>query len=97
MDGNEEKVMGLADDKALEFLQLDPISKGFNPGLFDYKMKQAIFGFRAKREITLNRRMEIDQRLRAVRMAINDPSDRADYIRATAPKLLPDLKMRPTK
>jgi len=96
MESNEEKVMELADKKALDFLQLDPASKDFKPGLFDYGMKQAIFGFRAKREITLNRRMEIDQRLRAVRMAIGDPKDRAEYIRATAPKLLPDLKARPS-
>jgi len=95
MESSEEKIMDLADQKALEFLQLNPREKEFNPGEFDYLMKQAIFGFRTKREIALNRRMEIDQRLRAVRMAIEKPEDRERYIRESAPKLLPELKKRP--
>jgi hypothetical protein len=95
MEEGEIKIIDLSNKKALEFLELDPNQKGFNPGEFDYLMKQAIFGFRATREIKLNRRMEIDQRLRAVRMAINTPEDRERYIRETSPQLLPELKKRP--
>jgi hypothetical protein len=91
----EQKIIELAESKALSFLQLDCKEKSFNPGEFDYLMKQAIFGFRTKREIKLNERMEIDQTLRAIRMAFSEPKDREKYIRATAFKMIPDLQSRP--
>ena len=64
-------------------------------GQIDLLTKQAIFGFRMKREANLNERTAIDQRLRAVRMAIGTPEDRERYIRESSPKLLPELKKRP--
>ena len=100
MDNEEtpsQQIIALAEEKALQFLQLNCTEKSFNPGEFEYLMKQAIFGFRNTREIKLNRRMEIDQQLRAIRMAFADPKDREAYIRASANKVLPDLQSRPKK
>lgn len=97
METSENRIIEMANKKALKFLELNPNEKGFNPGEFEYLMKQAIFGFRTKREITLNKRMEIDQQLRAIRMAFSNPKEREVYIRATANRMLPDLQARPNK
>jgi hypothetical protein len=56
-------------------------------------MKQAIFGFRIKQEVTKNARAAIDQTLRAARFL--KPDERERYVRESAPKLLPQLKKRP--
>ncbi len=93
----EQQIIKLAGEKALRFLELNCSEKGFNPGEFEYLMKQAIFGFRSVREIKLNSRMEMDQQLRAIRMAFSDPKERETYIRATATRMLPDLQSRPKK
>jgi len=97
MVDQEDRITELADSMAIKFMEIDYTATGFNPGVFDYAMKQAIFGFRAKREITLRKRMETDQKLRAIKMAIDNTKDREAYIRATGVGLLPELKSRPTK
>jgi len=43
MEEKENQIIDLADEKALQFLRLDPNEKSFNPGEFNYLMKQAIF------------------------------------------------------
>ncbi|OPZ34428.1 MAG: hypothetical protein BWY96_03131 [Spirochaetes bacterium ADurb.BinA120] len=88
----EEKLVSLADAKALEFLSLQPGHEGFSDGE-EALMKQAIFGFRIKQESTKNARATIDQTLRAARFL--RPEEREAYVRTSAPKLLPDLKKRP--
>ena len=91
----EKKIIELAEEKALAFLKLDFKAEEFNPEESDFLMKQAIFGFRTKREIKLNERMEIDQTLRAIKMAFSKPEEREKYIRATTAKMIPDLQNRP--
>ena len=97
MMGKEEEIIDLSDDRALAFLKADPGDAIAGREEFEILMKQAIFGFRVKREIMLNKRMDIDQRLRAVKLAIATPEDRERYIRATAPSILPQLQDRPEK
>ena len=88
----EERLVELADHKALEFLTLDPRDGGFTDGEIAL-MKQAIFGFRIKQESTKNRRATTDQMLRAARFL--KPEEREAYVRESNPKLLPELKSRP--
>jgi hypothetical protein len=88
----EETLVDLADQKALEFLQIAPGEAGFTDGQ-EALMKQAIFGFRIKQEATKNKRALTDQILRAARFL--KPEDRERYVRETAPKSLPELKKRP--
>jgi hypothetical protein len=92
MENTEVKLVELADQKALEFLQLKPAESGFSQAQ-EALMKQAIFGFRIKQEATKNKRAVIDQHLRAARFL--KPEERESYVRESAPKLLPDLKKRP--
>lgn len=87
--GQEGKIADLAVQRALDVMQMDPEQKGFNPGMFDYRMKQAILGFRFKREIDLNRRTEREQGIRVVRMVFDTPEKRMEYIKGTVPHLLP--------
>jgi thymidylate synthase len=89
---NEDKLVELADQKALDFLELKPEDKGFTQGQVAL-MKQAIFGYRIKQEVTKNKRSTIDQIIRAIKFL--KPEEREEYIRASAPKLLPELKKRP--
>lgn len=88
----ENRLVELADEKALDFLTLSPGKDGFNNGE-EALMKQAIFGFRIKQEVTKNKRAMIDQTLRAARFL--KPEEREAYVRTSAPKLLPVLKKRP--
>ncbi len=90
----EQKLVELADQKALDFLQLVPGKEGFS-GAQEALMKQAIFGFRIKQEATKNRRATVDQVLRAARFL--KPEEREAYARELAPKMLPELKARPEK
>ena len=92
METKEDKLVEMADEKAVEFLQIIPGIDGFNGGQ-EALMKQAIFGFRIKQEATKNTRATTDQILRAARFL--KPEEREQYVRATAPKALPNLKRRP--
>lgn len=92
MENTEAKLVGLAEEKALQFLQLNPGAGGFTEGQ-EALMKQAIFGFRIKQEATKNKRAITDQLLRAARFL--KPEEREQYVRESAPKLLPELKKRP--
>jgi len=85
----EGQIASLADKRALDFLSMEPEVQGFNPGTFEYRMKQAILGFRYKREIELKRRTERDQAIRVVRMVFETPEKRRDYINQSMPALLP--------
>ncbi len=85
----EGQIASLADQRALDFLSMEPEQKGFNPGTFEYRMKQAILGFRYKREIELKRRTGRDQAIRVVRMVFETPEKRRDYIKQSMPALLP--------
>lgn len=85
----EGEIASLADKRALDFLRMEPDQKGFNPGAFEYRMKQAILGFRYKREIELKRRTERDQAIRVVRMVFETPEKRGEYIKQSMPALLP--------
>jgi len=88
----DERLVELADQKALEFLMLKPGPEGFDNGQ-EAMAKQAVFGFRIKQEATKNARAMTDQLLRAARFL--KPEDRERYVRESAPKLLPQLKKRP--
>jgi len=97
MNKTEQTLIEAADKKALEFLEMDSAKKGFDIVHFENVMRQAVFGFRSKREVLLQKRMEIDQRIRVVRMAFSDPGERRKYMRATEPRLLPKVQGRPDK
>jgi hypothetical protein len=92
MKNVDGQLVELADEKALNFLTLEPGESGFSDKQ-EALMKQAIFGFRIKQEVTKNARAIVDQSLRAARYL--KPEDRETYIRESAPRLLPELKKRP--
>jgi hypothetical protein len=89
MEAPQEKIMALADARALEFLSLDAAAKDFSPARAELVTKQAIFGFRVKQEQGKAERAKGDQFLRAIRMITADPAERKAYIEATMPKMLP--------
>jgi hypothetical protein len=95
MENREERIIELADTRAVEFLEARPDDK-ISPEHRKLLSEQALFGFRAKQEITKNHRLEKDQQLRAIRLFV-DPAVRDEYAKLTAAKLLPELKSRPGK
>jgi len=59
--------------------------------------QKASMGMRLRHDATVGARIEIDQKLRAIGIAFNDPKVREQYTKLTLPKLLPDLKGKNNK
>jgi len=91
----QTEIMGLADQKVVEFLRIDVQGKEFNQDRFDNLERQANVGHKVKREVNVHQRTQQDQFLRVVRLIGTTPEMREQYIRASQPKMLPQLKARP--
>ena len=78
-------------------LDMDPDSPGFRAESFDVRMKQAKVGMTFSRNRNQNDRIKQGQRLRMIGMISRDPEMRKQYIQATKPGELPDLRDRPKK
>lgn len=85
----------LVGKKAEDFLTMDPGSKDFNREVFDARERQVNVGFKLVREANVQERTIRDQTLRAIRIVAGTPELREEYIRASMPKLLPELRGRP--
>ena len=91
---HEQRIVELADKKAVEFLEAQ--LEGTTPEQRKFMQDQAMFGFRTKHEIKMNDRLMRDQQLRAIKL-FADPKVRDEYAKLTAAKILPELKARPDK
>ncbi len=58
--------------------------------------QKANIGLRLRHDQIVNSRIEIDQKLRVIGLAITDSKMREAYCRASMPKLLPELKSKPS-
>jgi hypothetical protein len=88
MKSTAESLISIADERILYFMQLDPSSQNIPDEIWERSGKQAVLGFRIKREDQLTRRTDIDQGLRAIRMMTTNPEERKAYINASMPKLI---------
>ncbi len=78
-------------NKSIEmFLDMD--ARECDPKEFGRYYQQASMGLRIRHDFQVGARIEIDQKLRAIGIAFNDPKVREQYTKLTLPKLLPDLK-----
>lgn len=78
-------------NKAIEeFFDTDP--RKCDPKVFGRVYQQANMGMRVRHDAIVGARIEVDQKLRAIGIAFNDPKVREQYTKLTLPKLLPDLK-----
>ena len=73
-----------------EFFDTDP--KECDAKEYGRIYQKANMGLRIRHDASINSRIEVDQRLRAIGLAFTDPKIREQYTRVTLPKLLPDLK-----
>lgn len=85
----------LVEQKAREFIAMDPGAKEFNRDVFDARERQVNVGHKLVREANVQERSRADQALRAIRMIAQTPELREQYVRASQPKLLPQIKGRP--
>lgn len=79
-----------ADDSIADFLQVD--ARNCKPDEFGRLYQKANIGLRIRHDAIVNGRIEVDQKLRAIAMAISDPKMREEYIRVSSPKMLPELR-----
>jgi hypothetical protein len=89
----EERVEKLV----MDTLDMNPMEKGFNPGLMEYNERKFSMAQRFLSDRKKYGAIEKGQRLRAIGMAFSNPELRESYIRATQPEMLPQLENRPKK
>jgi hypothetical protein len=87
----EEKIEGIVND----VLDMDPMNPNFNPGELEYRERQFRVGSQFMRDKNMNERIKTGQMIRIVGMVTSDPETREQYIKATTPGMIPDLKNRP--
>jgi len=85
-----DAILAKANTAIEAFLDLD--AENCDPKQFGRVYQQASMGMRVRHDETVGARIEVDQKLRAISIAFNDPKVREQYTRITLPKLLPDLK-----
>ena len=78
-----------------EVLGMEPEEKGFKPKVLEYRERQFRIGAQFLRDKNMNDRIKVGQMLRVVAMITQDPEVRKEYIKASQPKMLPQLESRP--
>jgi len=79
-----------ANESIADFLKVD--ARNCKPDEFGRLYQKANIGLRIRHDEIVNTRIEVDQKLRAISMAFGDPKVREQYLRASAPKMLPEIK-----
>jgi hypothetical protein len=74
-----------------EFLRVD--ARNVKPDEFGRLQAKANIGIKVRHDEKVEARENRNQILRAISMAFNDSKVREQYLRASAPKLLPDIKV----
>ncbi len=87
-----DSLLEKAEKSIKTFFDTDPVD--CDEKLYGRIYQKANIGFRLYHDDGVNKRLEIDQKLRAITLAISDPIMREEYTRMTLPKLLPDLKAK---
>jgi len=85
----KESISEKVNRKVEQFLDMDPTHKDFNPGLFDYTMKQAVVGLRFKQAADVAEGIAKGQVIRVIQMVSEDKAQRETWIRQSMPRLLP--------
>jgi hypothetical protein len=85
----KESISAKVDRKVEEFIDMDPTKKDFNPGLFDYTMKQAVVGLRFKQAEMVADGIAKGQIIRIIMAVSEDKEQREAWIRQSMPKILP--------
>jgi hypothetical protein len=86
-------VLESADEAIRDFLKVD--ARNCKPEEFGRLHAKASIGLRVRHDQAVNERVAIDQKLKAINMIATKPELREQYIRATAPQMVPQLEARP--
>ena len=87
-----DSLLESANKSIKDFFDTDPTEYGEKE--YGRIYQKASIGVRVRHDFIVNARIEVDQKLRIIGMAFNDPKVREEYTRATLPKMLPDLKAK---
>ena len=85
LDGAEKSVR--------DFFRVD--ARNCEPKEFGRLHAKATLGRQVMHDLGVNDRVAIDQKLKAINMIATKPELREQYIRATAPQMVPQLEARP--
>ncbi len=75
---------------------LDTNPRACDPDEYGRIYQKANISLRLRHDQIVNARIETDQKLRVIGLAITDTKLREAYCRASMPKLLPELKSKPS-
>ena len=92
MSENTATLLEQAEVSIRHFLNTD--AKNIKPDEFGRLQAKANIGIKVRHDEKVEARENRNQVLRAISMAFNDPKVREQYRRASAPKVLPDLKIK---
>jgi hypothetical protein len=88
---DELKMIEDANTAIADFLRVD--ARNVKDAEFGRLQAKANVGIKVRHDQKVEERENRNQVLRAISMAFNDPKIREQYIKASAPKMLPDLKV----
>jgi hypothetical protein len=84
-------ILERAEEAVMDFLRVD--ARNVKAEEFGRLQAKANIGIKVRHDEKVEARENRNQVLRAISMAFNDPKIREQYIKASAPKMLPDLKV----